>query len=289
MKAQLIDVALRSQRTIQIKKIDEFYFESLFHFHQLCELVWVEESFGKRIVGDNVSNFSGGDLVFMSPNLPHVWQNDPIFFLKKRGYKSRATVTYFPPDFLINLSDELSVIQPTQELIKRGTRGLKFYGKTQSLVAEILMNISEGDGLKKILDFLHALEILSNSKEYEYLASVSYENLHDEKDTIRMLSVYKFMMQNFHNKISLEQVAQVACMSPTAFCRFFKSRTQKSFIEFLNELRIGHACKLLQENDYSIADACYESGYNNLSNFNKFFRIITRKTPTEYRKHLSDL
>lgn len=165
-------------------------------------------------------------------------------------------------------------------------RGLKFFGTTQCKVAEILSRMSEKDGLKKILDFLSVLNILSNSIEYEYLASVSYKNLYDEKDTDRMVEVYKFLIQNFHRNITLEEVSQTAHMSPTVFCRFFKSRTQKSFVQFLNELKIGHACKLLGNRDYSIADVCYESGYNNLANFNKFFRKITGQTPTQFRRAL---
>lgn len=286
MKPRLIDIPLSGKRAIQVKKVDQFYLDAPFHFHELCELVWIEESFGKRIVGDNVNNFSAGDLVLMSPDLPHIWQNDSIFFLKKRQFRTKATVIYFPPDFLLNLSDESAVIQPTQELVKRAARGLKFFGTTQCKVAEILSGMSEKDGLKKILDFLSVLNILTNSIEYEYLASVSYKNLYDEKDTDRMVEVYRFLIQNFHRDITLEEVSQIAHMSPTGFCRFFKSRTQKSFVQFLNELKIGHACKLLGNNDYSIADVCYESGYNNLANFNKFFRKITGKTPTQFKKEL---
>lgn len=287
MNPKLIDISLSSNRTIQVKKVDQFYLDTPFHFHQLCELVWIEESFGKRIVGDNVNSFSAGDLVLMSPDLPHVWQNESIFFLKKKQYKTKATVIYFPPDFLLNLSDERAVIQPIVELIKRATRGLKFFGTTQYKVAEILSRISENDGLKKIVDFLSTLDILSTSKEYKYLASVSYKNLYDEKDTDRMVGVYQLLLQNFRRNISLEEVSQTAHLSPTAFCRFFKSRTQKTFIQFLNELRIGHACKLLNNDNYSIADVCYESGYNNLPNFNKFFKSITKKSPSEYRKLIS--
>lgn len=284
MKPRLIDIHLPGKRTIQLKKIDQSYLETSFHFHHLCELVWIEEGFGKRIVGDNINNFSAGDLVLMSPDLPHVWQNDPVFFLEQM--KLKATIIYFQPDFLLNLSDESTVIQPIQELVKRAARGLKFFGKTQSRVSEILSKVSENDGLKKILDFLSALEILSNSNEYEYMASVSYNNTYEEKNTGRMVAVYQFLLQNFHQNINLEEVSQIAHMSPTAFCRFFKSRTQKSFVQFLNELRVGHACKLLYKDDYSVADACYESGYNNLANFNKSFKSITSKTPSEYRKHI---
>lgn len=288
MKAQLIDVSFENKRTIQLKKVDKFYLDNPFHFHHLCELVWIEESYGKRVVGDNVDNFTNGDLVLMSPNLPHIWQNDPIFFHKKKGFRSKATVIYFPEDIIKNLSDESDVVKPVQDLFKKASRGMQFYGDTNKKVAAILQAINQTTGLQKIIHLLNIIEILASSKEYELLASVSYKNEYDEKDASRIASVYQFLIHNFHRNITLQEVAAVSNMSPTAFCRFFKSRTQKSFVEFLNELRIGHAVKLLQNEEYSIADACYESGYNNLANFNKFFKAVKGKTPSEYRKSILD-
>ena len=287
MKPQLIDTPSSGKNTIQIKKVSTFFLESPFHFHHLCELVWVEESYGKRVVGDNIANFEAGDLVLMGPYLPHIWQNDPVFSLKKKSFRAKATVVYFPQDFYVNLSDEVSVIQPIQELIKKASRGLKFYGAAYKSATRLLSEISRMEGFEKILTFLQVINLLTHSREYEYLATVSYKNLQDERDAKRINVIYQFLMQNFHRNITLEEISAVGHMSPTAFCRFFKSRTQKSFIQFLNELRIGHACKLLQNKDYSIADACYESGYNNLANFNKFFKLITHKSPSEYRKQIN--
>ncbi len=286
MKAQLIDIGLSGSKTIQIKKVDQFYLDTPFHFHPFCEMVLVEKSYGKRIVGDHIDNFEDGDLVLMAPNLPHIWQNDEIYHRKKKGYRVRATVIYFPADFLLSLTDEQNILRPTQELIKRASRGLRFSGTTNQIVSQILSSISEDGGFNKIILFLQAIEILSKSQEYDYLASVSYKNLYDEKDTGRIHKVYQFLMQNFHRNISLQEVAELCNMSPNAFCRFFKSRSQKSLTHFLNELRIGHACKLLQDENYSIADVCYECGYNNLTNFNKFFKAIQQTTPSEYRKRL---
>lgn len=286
MKAHLIDVPLSGNRTIQIKKVDQFYLDTPFHFHHLCELVWVEKSYGKRIVGDNVDNFDDGDLVLMGPNLPHIWQNDAVFHRKEKDYRVKSTVIYFPSDFLLNLTDEQTILRPIQELIKRSSRGLKFNGSTGQKVSQILSAISEEEGFKKIIHFLQTIDILSQSQEYEYLASLSFKNLYDEKDTGRIHKVYQHLMQNFHRDIELQEVADLCNMTTNAFCRFFKSRTQKSLTRFLNELRIGHACKLLQNEEYSVSDVCYECGYNNLANFNKFFKTIQQTTPSEYRKKL---
>jgi AraC-like DNA-binding protein len=289
MKPKLVDIDLRGKRTIQIKKINQFCLDSFFHFHHLCELVWMEESYGKRIIGDNVDSFSEGDLILMAPHLPHIWKNDPVFLLKKKGLRCKATVIYFPTDFLQHLSDDPAVTRPTQELISNASRGLSFHGQTVNKVAHILSGIAEEDGFKKIVEFLKIMDILSHSKEYRQLASISYKNVTDEKDTARINAAYQFLMQNFHRDVTLEELSGVCNMAPTAFCRFFKSKTQKSFIQVLNELRIGHACSLLQKSDYSIIDACYESGYNNYVNFNKCFKLITGQTPSGYRKSFQEL
>jgi len=284
MKAQLIDVDLSSSKNIHIKKVDTFFLDTPFHFHHLCELVWVEKSFGKRIVGDSIDNFEDDDLVLMGPQLPHIWQNDDVFYRKKKGYRVKATVIYFPSDFALNLTSEQNILGPVQELIKNSSRGLHFFGTTRQKVCQILSSIAKAEGLNKIINFLEVIELLSHSLEYKHLASLSFKNLYEEKDTGRINVVYQFLMQNFYRDITLQEISNLCNMAPNAFCRFFKSRTQKSFTRFLNELRIGHACKLIQDETYSVSDVCYQCGYNNLANFNKFFKLITGFTPSVYRK-----
>lgn len=249
-------------------------------------MVLIEKGYGKRIVGDNISNYAGGDLVLMGPDLPHIWQSDEVNHPIEEENGVKATVIYFPADFLQNLTDEQNIVLPINELVEKAKRGLRFYGQTSIAVANILSSIVEDGKLPKIISFLQAIELLSNSKEFKPLASVSYKNNYNEKDTGRINNVYRYLMQNFQRNISLQEVADLCNMGPNSFCRFFKSRTQRSFTGFLNELRIGHACKLLQNEDNSIADVCYDCGYNNMTNFNKFFKAIKHMTPSEYRKSL---
>jgi AraC-like DNA-binding protein len=197
-----------------------------------------------------------------------------------------ATVIYFPSNFLTNITDDNKIIGPIQELINKSWRGVKIIGKTQKKIANILAGIAAEKGLSKIISFLKMVQLLSQSKEFEYLASVSYENHYDARDTDRINKVYQFLIHNFHRDIQLKELSSLCNMTPNAFCRYFKSRTEKSFTQILNELRIGHACKLLHNNDYSISDICYQCGYNNLANFNKFFKSIMRIPPSMYRKQI---
>jgi AraC-like DNA-binding protein len=287
MKARLIDTGLKSPKTIRIKEVDQFYLDTPFHFHESCEIVLIKESHGKRVVGDHVANFNEGDLVLMGPNLPHIWQNNSIYFLKKKDYKVKATVIYFSPSFLIDLADDYQSVKKIESFLQNISRGLQFKGKTQQIAAEKLAGISEMEGLRKIMQFIDIVDLLSTSDEYEYLASEGYRNSYTFKDTARFNDVYQFLMNNFHRAIPLEEVAGIAKMSPTAFCRYFKNHTQKSLVQFVNELRIGHACKLLENKDHSITDVSYECGYNNMVNFNKFFKEVKGKTPSDYRKDLN--
>ncbi|MGN6439973.1 MAG: AraC family transcriptional regulator [Agriterribacter sp.] len=286
MKAELIDVNLTGTNSIRIKKVNQRYLNAPFHFHSSCELVWVEKSFGKRIVGDHIGNFKDNDLVLMGPNLPHIWRNDEVFHQNVKSLRVKATVIYFSSAFLLNLVDDPEITRVAKELIKKAARGLVFRGACNEKVCGILADIEKTQGFNKIIRFLQAVEILATSKEYDSLASMSFKNMYAEKDTDRLSKIYQFLMLNFSRDIDLKEVADMCNMTPNSFCRFFKSRSQKSFTQFLNELRIGHACRLLQEENYSVSDACYESGYNNPANFNKFFKSIIGETPSEYRKKL---
>lgn len=142
------------------------------------------------------------------------------------------------------------------------------------------------EGLSRLIIFFEILEILAHSNEIKYLSSKNFVNTFNTKDTDRINRVYQFLMQNFKQEISLDEVAAIAHLAPTAFCRFFKQRTGKTFSNFLNELRVKHAGELLNNPELTITQISYECGYNNPTNFNKFFKEITKLTPTAYRKKI---
>jgi len=285
MKPELIDVHPAGAKSIRIKQLDTHMLISSFHFHDMCELVWIEKSYGKRIVGDHIGDFEDNDLVFMGPDLPHIWQNDKSFLNSKDG-AVKSTVIYFPTNVLTNLTDDQNTLSRAQDLIGRAGRGLKFTGDTNEKIKAVLLQLRHQNGFERIVSVVKIIEILSNSTEYSYLASVVFKNQYEEKDNNRINKVYQFLMENFQRDIQLKEVADLCNMTTNSFCRFFKARSQKSLTLFINEIRIGHACKLLQNADYSITDVCFSSGYNNLTNFNKFFKGIKGMKPSEYRGKL---
>lgn len=286
MKSELINVNHSGDRHIHIKHISNNQLISSFHFHDMCELVWIERSHGKRIVGDHIGNFEDDDLVLMGPNLPHIWQNDKSY--EDTGDKTvRSTVVYFSTDFFSTLTADLEVLNQVDDLASKAARGMVFDRETVNRIKPILLSLTGNDGFGNIISVIEIIRALARSKDFRYLSSSSFKNHYDQKDNNRINKVYQFLMKNFHNDIHLEEVASLCNMTPNSFCRFFKMRAQKSLTQFVNEIRIGHACKLLQSEDYSITDVCYASGFNNPTNFNKFFKAIKGMKPSEYRNRLS--
>ncbi len=290
MKAELVvDAPIIGQKKIWVKKIYKPYFDHPFHYHHLCELVWLEKGYGKLIIGDYVGNFSEDELILKNAGLPHLWRCDSAFYKQQNNLFTKATTTYFPPSFIPSITDESECITCYNNLLNKAERGLRFYGKSREQIIELIRKVAATEGFDQLGYFLQVINIIIRTDEFEYLASVGYKNSNNNQDMDRFNEVYQFLLKNFDTDIMLSEVASICNMSPNSFCRYFKKRTQKTFIRFLNELRIGHACELLQNENYSVQNICYECGYNNPVNFFKFFRLITNKTPKEYRQHIKKI
>lgn len=285
-KPLYMDAGISRQRQFHIKEVKTPYLDKPFHFHPNCELVFIQEGFGKRVIGDNISNFNEGDLVLMGPNLPHMWVNDDAFYKGHKKLLSKAIVIYFSPILLENILHP-SALKQLQVLVAKSQRGVVIYGRTREIILQQLISITAEDELPQFIIVLSIINLLIHSQELSYLSSEKFINTYNEKDADRINIVYQFLLHNFKNNVTLDDVAALANMAPTAFCRFFKQRTQKTFSGFLNELRIQHACDLLNHSEKTITEICYEAGFHNLTNFNTFFKKITGTTATAYRKHMN--
>ena len=169
-------------------------------------------------------------------------------------------------------------------MLDKAKRGLQINGKPRQKIAELLDALLHSSDTLRIILLMEALTIIANSEELTTLSSLGfkYDVAEDEKDRIN--AVYEYSIKNFKRPIQLEEIAGVANISPNSFCRYFKSRTRKTYSQFLIEIRVGHACKLLIENNLSIKQLCYESGFNNFTSFHKYFKLITSKSPLTYQR-----
>lgn len=268
-----------------IREINQTCFSSEFHFHDECQLAYIIKGSGKRIIGDSVDHFDENELVFIGPNVPHVWYNTEI--KNEDGKKESVSLSLFisPKLFLEHLA-AFGDLQKIEHLFRKAQRCMFLTGKTKVKLINLLKKAKNEHGIHHIITLLKIIEILSTTTEYSLLATRNYVNYFQFRENERMNNVYEFLMKNFKNEISLGEVAGVAAMNPNAFCRFFKSRTQKSLTQFINEIRIGHACKLLTNKNESITQIAYGCGFNNVSNFNRFFKIVKKTSPREYRKEV---
>jgi AraC-like DNA-binding protein len=262
------------------------YYPTPWHYHPEYELVLVLKSSGEKIVGDHISSFTDGDLTFMGPFLPHVYHNSKIYYEENSNLTAEAIVIHFTKDFLGNHFFNIPEMETIASFLEDSVMGFSITGNTRQLIARKMNDMLEMPGPLRIIELLIILHILAETKEKESLASPGFIQNFKTSGSEQITKVCDFIMKNFTSDLTLDQVARIANMSPNAFCNFFKRRTRKTFINFLNEVRIGYACKLLSSEQLNITEVCYTSGFQNLSNFNRQFKRIVNKTPHQYRKDI---
>jgi AraC-like DNA-binding protein len=250
------------------------------HFHPEMEIVYVDGGAGKRHIGNHISYYQDGDLIFIGANLPHYGFTDRL-----TGNKSEVVIQAkesILSEDLLQIPEMTSI----QQLLQRSRQGIIFHGETKKLVGAKIDQLTELPPYRRLIAFLDLLGDLAESKEYTLLNVDKVVLESKPQDTQRLDEIYALVRNEFTRPISLEEVSDLVNMTPQAFSRYFKQKTGKTFTSFVNEYRLVHACKLLAENTMSITDVCYASGFNNFSHFNKKFKEFTGKSPSKYRNTL---
>ena len=284
MKTAIQKSRISDNQAFEVKHLTAPHFDPTFHFHSEYQLFMVMKGTGTRFIGDSVTSFKPGDLVFTGPNLPHLWQSDRDYYMGDETLQTEGLVIYFGDDFLNHDFLNKNEAYLIKQLFHKAQRGLSIQKPTADYVMPLMLELLAAEDFDRIITIFRVLNLLAKSRDYELLASEGYSNFMKESDSDRMSRIHTFVMQNFRDKVSLTAAAAIANMSPTSFSRYFKVHANKTFSDFLAEIRIGHSCKLLVEKKISVSDVCFESGFNTLSNFNKQFKAITNFTPLEYRK-----
>jgi AraC-like DNA-binding protein len=284
LKNALQKSPIPESRAFLAKYLREPVFDPHWHFHPEYQLFMVLKGSGTRFIGDSVKPFKAGDITFTGPNLPHLWRSDHEQDQEKNIAWSEGVVIYFHQDFLGNNLLRTDEAIRLRQVLHKSIRGMEFTGGTAHTLQKLLLQLVPMEGFEGLLQLLKVLDFISHTKEYRLLASPGYTNSLREADTERMYTVYAYVMKNFKQKMALTELAKLTNMTPTSFSRYFKLHANKSFSKFVSEIRIGYACKLLIEEKLNSSQACYESGFQTLSNFNKQFKTITQRTPLAYKK-----
>jgi AraC-like DNA-binding protein len=244
------------------------------------ELNYITSGSGKRIVGNSISSYAEGDLVLLGPNIPHCWE------VLETGSESppECIVTHFYENIISSDFFNIPELEDVVHLLKNAGNGIWFRGKKTEKVGQTLKKMVTLNGMERYIELLKVFNLLLQIEDREILALPSSLPNSYDKDHDQINKIYEYVFNNIQSGIKLKEASELVFMEPGSFCRYFKKKTNQTFMDYVKNVRIGIAAKLLSETDKQITQICYECGYNNLANFNHYFKVIMKKTPSEYRK-----
>lgn len=256
---------------------------AFWHFHEEIELLYVNKGYGKRHIGNHISYFNNSQLLLIGSKLPHNGFTDGM---TKYG---KETLVQFHPDFLGRDFFNVPEMKDISRLLERAKKGILFNRETKKLLGPRIEELVKYEGFERIVKLLNVLQSLALREDYRILNPEGFNFETEPQDTAKIDIIFKHVNQNFTNHISLDEIADKVSMTVPAFCRYLKRVTGKTFTKLVNEYRVVHATKLLQESDMSITDVCYECGFNNFSHFNKLFKEVTGKSASKYRSEMKQM
>lgn len=288
MSAHFEQIILKEDESFFIGIFQDNLEKSTWHYHNNYEISFITEGSGKRIVADSIEEFQPGDLVFLGKKLPHVWIAD-----KGQGIWLNRTLEMVFLQFTENiLCSQLLTLPEFSHVAKAlslSEQGIQIVGQTLNEVSELMLQMPYLKGFNRMLHFLKMMDIIGKSESHIYLASKEYLKTRFTTGNKRIATIHEYLMNNYREEIDLERLAGMVNMAEGSLCRFFKQNMGLTIFEYLNKIKVEFACKLLMDPSLSILEVCLDSGFNNLSHFNKQFKKTTGMTPKEYRKRFKEL
>jgi len=284
MKPHFHKVPTNTGHSFSIRHDIKPNFGSIWHYHPELELHYVIKGEGVRFIGDNVSNFSSGEVLLLGENLPHTWRCNKEYFQGNADLQVEAIVIQFMPDCLGGDFLSLSETYAIRKLYEKAKQGLIIKGLCAQKLKTLMESALTAGPLQRLVALLSILELLTESDDMEMITAANAFYQSNEMETVRLNNVCSYTLANYAKDISLDEIAAIANLSTTSFCRYFKLMTHKTYNDFLTEIRVSHACRALIENRLNIEIICFDSGFNNLSNFYRHFKKVKGTTPLEYKK-----
>jgi AraC-like DNA-binding protein len=289
MKPQLLKVTNGPAHSFSIRQDIYPYVNNLWHYHPEVELIHIRKGGGTQFIGDNIKRFNEGDVVLVGAHLPHYWRYDDLYFQQGAEVHADAAVIHFLENFWGDQFLGLPESKAIKTLLEKAKRGIHITGETAKTVAGLIKKMTDAEGIHRIIILIELLSEIAGSNQLVFLSSIGFRHDFNDVENERINAIYEYSLANFRHKIQLKQIADVARISENSFCRYFKSRTRKTYSQFLIEIRVGDACKLLIEDRLSIKQICFACGFNNLVGFHKYFKLITGKSPLSYQREYTKI
>jgi AraC-like DNA-binding protein len=284
MKPHLLKVLTYTSESFNARQDKSPDINNHWHYHREIELVCFKRGRGTQFVGDSITQFKPGDIVLIGPNLPHYWRFDKSYFGDQEEERADVNVIHFTEDFWGKTFLELPENSVVRNLLNISKRGIQIMGDKNEQIITLINDIIDAKGAKKLMHFIEVLVLIAESDHNKPLTTAGFQYNLEEAEKTRINAIYDYSINNFKRKITLNEIAAVANMSVNSFCKYFKTKNRKTYSHFVNELRVGYACKLLIDTELSVKQVTYESGFSNFTSFHKHFKIITGKSPLSYQK-----
>jgi AraC-like DNA-binding protein len=294
MKAAYESLNPTSESSFLYRRFSLPKFDAPYHFHPEIELTLIVKGKGKRLVGSQIDAYEDGDLVLLGENVPHCWLtentvdegNSKIIGkgVLAESDAAQSIVIQFKKDFLGDVFFEKMEFKKIKNLLEKAQSGLVISGETRDVLVEKMKEMESENPYSRLMILIDILQKIAYSNDTQIIDNQPLTIKLNQHDAEKINNIYAYIMEHYTSEISLENVAKQAFMTPPAFCRYFKKITRKTLVEVVVEYRIKHACQLLSSSDKSISDVCFESGFGNISYFNKQFKEMMRETPLGYRR-----
>jgi len=285
MKVVQFTIPVEINKSIHLKEDKLPHFYPHLHRHIEIQITWVINGEGTLITGNNMQYFQSGDLFIIGANQPHLFKSDPSYFVASNRKSIHSLNIFFNPTGFISQLLAFPEMLNIKKFVKSCNFGMQASEKDAAKLSEHFLKIRNSAAGFRLAYFIEFLQIMANFKKWKYLSTESFEYAITDTEGLRMNDIYQYTMNHFTEDITLEQIAGVAYLTPQSFCRYFKKHTAKTYINFLNEVRINEACKIFMEMNFdSIGNVGYQSGFNSVVSFNRVFKSVTAKTPKEFIK-----
>lgn len=284
MKPQLLKVSNNLVNSFSARRDSVPYINNRWHYHSEVELIYFKKGSGTQFIGDSIQRFRSGDIILVGAHLPHYWKFDDNYFNEGEEQHTDVIVVHFCENFWGSHFLSLPENKGMKLTLEKAQRGIQILDKNKKSIGNLMERILTASGSQRIILLMEALLAIESSAKEKPLSSMGFHNNYEETENDRINAIYNYSLTHFKRKIQMEEMAAVANISPNSFCRYFKTRTRKTYTQFISEIRVGHACKLLIEDSLNVKQICYESGFHNFASFHKHFKSITGQSPLSYQK-----
>ncbi len=283
MKILQFTLPVPENKTIITKEETLPYFYPHLHRHNEVQLTWIIKGEGTLVTDNNMHAFQSNEIYWIGANQPHVFKNDPSYFEAAGKKEVQHIDIYFSPNSQLASFFSIPEIKHLHNFIEQHNNGFCIPQAAVKKLSEKMLSVNNTSGVEQFYQFISLLKEMAQIQNLQPLSSGTENASYSDTEGIRIATIYNYVMQNYHQPITLEEVARLAYMTPQAFCRYFKKHTHHTLVSFVNQVRINEACKQLVNKSFdSIASVAYNTGFNSITNFNRVFKSITKKSPKEY-------